>query len=816
MAANESASADTSDVDPRSGPEESDRQAAVLEHERQRALLRPILAAPLWAGAGAVAFYLHDTLAAHFLPALAGFFLAAFALLMASQLARHAAPARQLLGAVLDAGGITYLAAQSGAFGALLFVAHAIVSTDAGRRFGRHALIANAGLGLLGFAVTASVDPYWQLNWQAALGVIAVLIVFPLYLYSALATDTRATRMALAKAALIPTGDVVMMALHRAQENVAALSRRVRLDELERKQLGTINELILSSMGMLDRAGAAIAVERGAPPAADQVFDLFNVLRDAAQNSATTTAADGLPTFRIDPALPSRFRGDAARVRELFSVLLATDVAQRSRAIVYVERVPCQAPDIGIRVDVCHPLDRRARARDTELVLRWLARPLGGNVEIEHRPGAADITTVQIPLRAPQAESEDLNDVEGTRLLLITIDTDCEQRVRAALPSPSVHLVVSPNVATGVDALAQGIRNAQPVHVVLIDALVAFDANGKHVAADLCEKAAAAQATIYLLAQRPLDKAVWRAGGYAGVIATPTATLIARAIRYTPRWQMPLSSTGILHVEPWAWSQRGGGKRRILIVDDNQTNLVIVQSILSAAGYLVDALNSPEQALQRLVSGGYRLAILDLHMPGMDGIRLLRRYHQLRPRGRVPIVFLTANTNKAATRECAEAGADAFLHKPVKRDALLGTIDALLSEHAVHRLASSADARQPEAPTSLLNTDVLRELTRMYPESDGSGGIIGDFRTEAETLLAQMEQAARDGNHQAFTDFVYALRASAANIGAAALAAACHEVGAQGMVEFRRAGNTMLARIREIYDASLAEMHKELELAARG
>ncbi|HYM46946.1 MAG TPA: hypothetical protein VES91_00605, partial [Burkholderiaceae bacterium] len=431
MAANESASADTSDdLDPRNGPEQSEHQAAVLKHERQRALFRLILAAPLWAGAGVAAFSLHATLAAHFLPALAGFFLATCALLMASHLARRAAPARQLLGAVLDAGGITYLAVQSGAFGALLFVAHAIGSIDAGRRFGRHALIVNAGLGLLGFAVTASLAPYWQLNWQAALGVVAVLIVFPLYLYSALATDDRATRMALATATLIPTGDVVMMALHRAQENVAALLRRARLDEPERKQLGATNELILSSMGMLDRVGAAIALERGALPAPDQVFDLVNLLRDAAQNTATTTAAGGLPTFRIDPALPSRFLGDAARVRELFCVLLATDIAQRSGAIVYVQPAPGQAPDIGVRVDVCHPLDRRTRARDTELVLRWLARPLGGHVDIEHRPGTADITTVQLPLRAPPAESEDLNVVEETRLLLITIDADCEQRVR--------------------------------------------------------------------------------------------------------------------------------------------------------------------------------------------------------------------------------------------------------------------------------------------------------------------------------------------------------------------------------------------------
>lgn len=124
--------------------------------------------------------------------------------------------------------------------------------------------------------------------------------------------------------------------------------------------------------------------------------------------------------------------------------------------------------------------------------------------------------------------------------------------------------------------------------------------------------------------------------------------------------------------------------KRILVVDDNPTNLSIVKHILKAAGLDVVAIQDSslvQAALQHAATENQLpdLIILDIQMPSPDGYALahLIRY-EMKETAQIPLLAYTSTTERNAQR-CKDAGFDAFLTKPTRREILFRTIEKLIS-----------------------------------------------------------------------------------------------------------------------------------------
>jgi two-component system sensor histidine kinase/response regulator len=132
---------------------------------------------------------------------------------------------------------------------------------------------------------------------------------------------------------------------------------------------------------------------------------------------------------------------------------------------------------------------------------------------------------------------------------------------------------------------------------------------------------------------------------------------------------------------------------RVLVVDDNQTNLLILEDQLGAWGMLPDCVADGETALARLAEaerGGapYELCVLDLCMPGMDGLELARRIGAVAsPR---PGLVLLTSSGDPGTEEVTAAGIDGQLSKPVQ----LGRLATALG----HAMVSATAPERPAPP----------------------------------------------------------------------------------------------------------------------
>jgi len=116
----------------------------------------------------------------------------------------------------------------------------------------------------------------------------------------------------------------------------------------------------------------------------------------------------------------------------------------------------------------------------------------------------------------------------------------------------------------------------------------------------------------------------------------------------------------------------------VLVVDDNPTNLKLACDLLEMEGYLVERAANAEEAvaiLHRTLPG---LILMDIHLPGMDGLALTRKLKADEATKQVPIVALTATAMKGDDRKAYEAGCDGYISKPIDTRKFLYQIEKFL------------------------------------------------------------------------------------------------------------------------------------------
>jgi two-component system chemotaxis response regulator CheY len=116
----------------------------------------------------------------------------------------------------------------------------------------------------------------------------------------------------------------------------------------------------------------------------------------------------------------------------------------------------------------------------------------------------------------------------------------------------------------------------------------------------------------------------------------------------------------------------------ILVVEDEETTRFLLDQILAQAGYRVVTAADGGEALLRLGAGSVDLVLSDIHMPNLDGLKLLEILNQHRMD--VPVLLLTGEPSPDVEARGLEMGVAAYMRKPIQRDKLLGQIAEALGE----------------------------------------------------------------------------------------------------------------------------------------
>ena len=184
--------------------------------------------------------------------------------------------------------------------------------------------------------------------------------------------------------------------------------------------------------------------------------------------------------------------------------------------------------------------------------------------------------------------------------------------------------------------------------------------------------------------------------------------------------------------------ERNAGKGRILVVDDEELNRILLSTNLQESGYTVETAEDGEQALRMLHDQPFDAVLLDLIMPRMDGYQVLAEMKQDALLRRMPVMVISSSDEMESIVRCIEMGATDYLPKPFNPVLLHARIKASLASLHEERMAAM---REQFAQVTAAQEEERQRIAREL--HDGLGPDLASLNIRLHTVRKLLE---RDGH----------------------------------------------------------------------
>jgi CheY-like chemotaxis protein len=204
---------------------------------------------------------------------------------------------------------------------------------------------------------------------------------------------------------------------------------------------------------------------------------------------------------------------------------------------------------------------------------------------------------------------------------------------------------------------------------------------------------------------------------------------------------------------------------RILLAEDNAMNQKVALRLLERLGYRADVASNGFEALEALERQPYDVVLMDVQMPGLDGLDATRRICERWPsESRPRIIAMTANALPEDREACFAAGMNDYVAKPIRAEELAGALKRV-------RPVARADSTSREADVNL-DAAALQNLRELGGD-DFLGEVIDAFLADAPALIESLRSSLMQQNFEELRRAAHTLKSNGSTLGAATFAEVC-------------------------------------------
>jgi PAS domain S-box-containing protein len=445
---------------------------------------------------------------------------------------------------------------------------------------------------------------------------------------------------------------------------------------------------------MLDLA----KIEAGRLDLETRPFALAAFVEEAVELLGPRAQAKGLEICcYVDERLPTRVVGDAARLRQVlfnlagnaikFTEAGGVSIIVEPNALSDMIAISVRDTGIGISTDDQARIFLEFEQADGSPTRKYtgtglgltiskrIVERMGGAIAVESVPGVGSTFRVSLPL--PRAGDSDepavaIPDLTGCDVLIVAAAAIEASLLARRLQRWGARTTIVPD-----EHVAAAILPEQPWSAVLVD-----HALGTVTSEALARMAKVVERRIVLVtpAMRT-ELSSLKVAGFTGYLIKPVRA-VSLAARFSP--DDAFDPGAAIETADARCETRAGRGLAILVAEDNEINALLARALLVKLGHRPTVAENGTAAIEswlaaRAAGAAYDCVLMDLHMPGMDGLEATRRIRAIEAEhnsARTPIVALTANVSAEDRDACLNAGMDGFLIKPLDRERLAAALTA--------------------------------------------------------------------------------------------------------------------------------------------
>jgi two-component system, NarL family, sensor histidine kinase BarA len=574
------------------------------------------------------------------------------------------------------------------------------------------------------------------------------------------------------------------------------LLQKSELSPRQQDYLGTIEKSADSLLGIINEILDFSKIDAGKLVLESIPFNLRDLLQDTLTILAPAAHEKQLELLSlVYRDTPMTLVGDPLRLRQVLTNLVSNAIKFTREGSIVLRamledesadhaqlRISVQDTGIGLSDEdlralfqsfsqADNSLSRQAGGTGLGLVIsKRLIEQMGGEIGVDSSPGEGSEFWVSLSLPKARDDAEDLPrpPLLGRRVALLESHDLARQALEHQLEDCGLKVSAFADLDSLLEAVGKASHGEQPINLAVLGVTAqSLSPNSlgqriwdlQHLA---CKTVVLCPTTEQALYHEALPDA------YSQLQAKPACTRkLQRALAELISPRLPLRR----ETDPPA----PGRAARIMCVDDNPANLLLVKTLLEDMGASVNSASSGYQALEQVQQDSFDLIFMDVQMPGMDGrqtTEAIRQWEAERQRTPVPIIALTAHALANERRALLQSGLDDYLTKPISERQLAQVVLkwtglALRSQGPEHTAEPSAGASQ------LSVLDTAEGLRLAAGKADLASDMLNMLLAGLPGDRQAIRQARESGERKALIERVHRLHGATRYCGVPQLRAAC-------------------------------------------